>query len=338
MAGDHDGHDFGAIRREVVRIAPEFSDEPNVRLGEGMDSVAVLAGGTAVFRFAKHEDAAAGLRREIALLPRLAPRLSLAIPRIEYVGEHSSTGLPFVGYGLIAGQPLHPQIYDRLPEADRSGVLGDLASFLTAVHGFPVEDAIACGVDSSGTRSSLVEDLQRARHDVFPHVDGAVRRTVESELEAFVEDDANFNYAPALLHADLWPEHVLFSEGEGRLTGVIDFGDVSIGDPDYDLAFLGHRLGSEFVVNLLRYLPHDDPARLFKKIRCFACFNTIEDILIRLDRGDRLLIDLALADLNALARSWEGEPPGHGPIRLGRSLALPDSRKSVKSSDLKIIH
>ena len=77
---------------------------------------------------------------------------------------------------------------------------------------------------------------------------------------------------------------------------------------------ISHSLATDsvrrFVVNLLRYLPHDDPARLFKKIRGFVRFNAIEDVLIGLDRGDRLLIDLALAELNALARSREAEPRG----------------------------
>jgi hypothetical protein len=80
MAGDHDGNDLLAIRREIVRVGPEFLAEPIAPLGEGMDNLAVLVGGAAVFRFAKHDDAAAGLRREIALLPRLARGLSLAIP------------------------------------------------------------------------------------------------------------------------------------------------------------------------------------------------------------------------------------------------------------------
>jgi aminoglycoside 2''-phosphotransferase len=297
MAGDHDVHDLESIRREIVDVAPEFLDEPITWLGEGMDSFAVLVGGAVVFRFAKHEDAAAGLRREIALLPRLAPSLSLAIPRFQYVGEHSVTKLPFVGYAMIRGTALDPRLYRGLPEATLDGILGDLASFLGAVHAFPIDEATACGVIPFGGRVHYVEDLQRARDDVFPLLNSAVRQTVQSQLEAFLADDANFVYAPVLLHADLWPEHVLFSPRVGRLAGVIDFGDVSIGDPDYDLAFLGRRLGSGFIAELVRHFPHVDPARLAEKIRCFNLLNAIDDVFIGLERGDRLSVDSSLADL-----------------------------------------
>ena len=175
MAADHDGHDLAAIRVEIARIAPEFEGEPVARLGEGMDSLAVLVGEAFVFRFSKHAEAAMGLRREIALLPRLAPTLPLDIPRFEYVGEHSVTGLPFVGYGLIRGEPLHRPLYDSLPGATQDGILGDLAAFLSAVHAFSVEEAVACGVTPDGGRVDYIEDLRRARDDVFPLLDDTVR-------------------------------------------------------------------------------------------------------------------------------------------------------------------
>ena len=141
--------------------------------------------------------------------------LSLAIPQFQHVGEHSVTGLPFVGYVLIQGEPLHSRLYHGLPPATQATILSELASFLTVVHAFPVDEAADCGVVSFGGRADLVETLRRARDDVFPLLDGAVRQRVESQLEAFLEDHANFDYAPALLHGDLWPEHVLFSRNAG---------------------------------------------------------------------------------------------------------------------------
>jgi len=289
--------DLAAIRFEILRIAPEMERKPIAWLGEGMDSVAVLVGDAFVFRFPKHSDAASGLRREIALLPRLAPRLPVGVPRFDYVGEHSGTGLPFVGYELIRGEPLHRPLYDGLSKPTRDGLLGDLAIFLNTVHSFPVEEAVHCGVASNGDRAGYLEDLQGARDRVFPLLNDAIRCHVEARLEVFLEDDANFAYAPTLLHADLWPEHLLFSRSGERLSGVIDFGDVSIGDPDYDLAFLARRLGPNFIGELLHHYPHDNPARLTEKLRAFSLFNTIDDICFGLDRGDRYLVDSALVDL-----------------------------------------
>ena len=83
-----------------------------------------------------------------------------------------------------------------------------------------------------------------------------------------------------------------------RVTGVIDFGDVSIGDPDYDLAFLARGLGPGFIAGLLRRLPHDNPMRLAEKVRSFSLFNAIDDVFLGLDRGVRTLINSALADLS----------------------------------------
>ncbi len=292
-----DGLDLESIRREIARIAPHFAGEPVARLGEGMDSLAVVVGEGFVFRFAKHAESAIGVGREVALLPRLAPMLGVEVPRFEYVGEHSVTRRPFVGYRLIRGEPLHRTVFDGLADDVRDRVLGELSAFLKAVHGFPVPEAMDCGVVPHGDRAGYTDELRAARNVVFPHLDNAVRRVVEARLEAYLEDDANFAMPPVLLHGDLWPDHVLYSPVAGRLAGIIDFSDVCIGDPAYDLAFLALTLGPGFVDGLLRHEPDPDLARLVRKVNAIALFNAIDDVSIGLERDDRPLVASGLKDL-----------------------------------------
>ena len=55
-----------------------------------------------------------------------------------------------------------------------------------------------------------------------------------------------------LLHGDLSPDHVLFDRSHQRQSGVIDFSDLTIGDPAWDLLYLYADYGVDFVRRLLR--------------------------------------------------------------------------------------
>ncbi len=299
MSEDDESGGFAieAIRVEIERVDPRFEGLPIVRLGEGMDHLAVLAGDSFVFRFAKHAEAAAGTRREVALLPLLEPKLPLAIPKIEYAGEFSRTGLPWIGYRLIEGEPLHRQLYESLPDAAKDVVVKTLVDFLDALHSYPVAEAEARGVLEFGNRQHYAYDLQMARSDVYPLLSAKERREVETQLEAFLEDEGNFAYDPTLLHGDVWPEHVLYSREYKDLVGVIDFGDLSIGDPDFELAFLAHKLGDSLTTKLLSHHPGRDPKKFSKKLQTIYMFNAIEDVTVGLERSDPALVDAALADL-----------------------------------------
>ena len=70
-------------------------------------------------------------------------------------------------------------------------------------------------------------------HLVFPLLDKD-RRAAAKRLFGDVETLVDFK--PALLHADLLPEHLLVRDG--RLAGVIDWGDARVGDPALDYAWL----------------------------------------------------------------------------------------------------
>jgi aminoglycoside phosphotransferase (APT) family kinase protein len=52
----------------------------------------------------------------------------------------------------------------------------------------------------------------------------------------FAEVETLVGFEPALVHADLGAEHLLVRDG--RLAGVIDWGDARVGDPALDYAWL----------------------------------------------------------------------------------------------------
>jgi aminoglycoside phosphotransferase (APT) family kinase protein len=170
-----------------------------------------------VFRFPRRSGVEEALELEIALLPALAPALPVEIPSFEYISRSPL----FVGYRLIRGEPL--------VDEDAEGV----RAFLEALHaldpsGLPVQlpDWVEAYRDQCGEFERLV----------LPLIDKD-RRAQATRLFADAETLADFE--PTLLHADLGPEHLLVRDR--RLAGVIDWGDMRLGDPALDYAWLLNR-------------------------------------------------------------------------------------------------
>lgn len=265
-------------RTEIARAFPELPVRDVAFLGEGVDSNAYLVNDEWVFRFPKREAVARALNREVALLPKLAGRLPVATPRFAYVGRQTGSGLLFAGYRLIRGEPLTAELYGSLAEPDQERLHTTLAAFLRGVHSFPVADAAAAGVEELSTREWVGSSWSGGRAQVLalltPHDGAALARLIEG----FLGDARNFANTPRLLYGDFAPEHVLYDADSNGIVGVIDWGDLAIGDPDYDLLYLRQDYGEGFVRRLLGHYPHPEPGRLFEKLRVFdACdhVNTI---------------------------------------------------------------
>ena len=63
------------------------------------------------------------------------------------------------------------------------------------------------------------------------------------------------------------------------VTGVIDFGDVNWGDPDYDFMYVFVDFGLAFVEDVARRYGHPDLTRLRNKVRYFGIVDQIDTIL-----------------------------------------------------------
>lgn len=72
------------------------------------------------------------------------------------------------------------------------------------------------------------------RRRVFPLLDTREQQWTQRLFEGFLNDERNFEFEPVLIHGDLSPDHILFDREKGVVTGIIDFGDMHIGDPAYD--------------------------------------------------------------------------------------------------------
>lgn len=172
------------------------------------------------------------LALEIAVLGALRTRSHLSVPAYNFADPAGE----FAGYRYIEGFELSPALFAALSMADQDAVLAAAAQFLSELHrlspvavGWPGDWPIApSAVDHSDHGLARLSRLERRLPSRF--------------TERFREFWHSYRQdcAPELkiIHGDLVSEHLIFDPAPGRLTGIIDFGDVALGDPAQDfLAF-----------------------------------------------------------------------------------------------------
>jgi len=251
-------------------------------------------------RMPRTEDAPAQLRKEQQWLPVLCDHLPLPTPRPIRVGEPSSRfEHTWTIMRWVDGDPA-----DRAPvtRPDSAEVLAD---FLRALHrpspfDAPVDPVrgvpLSCIQDGAATWFSQIAD--------DPRFDAAWQ-IWQAALAA-----PAWTGAPRWLHADLHPANVVVQDG--RLAGIVDFGELCSGDPAADLA----------AAWLL--LP-DGAARPF-----FDAYADADPATITRARGLAVVKSLVLISIGQNGRrglaggkpTWE--PAGHA--ALDRALAVSGSR------------
>jgi aminoglycoside phosphotransferase (APT) family kinase protein len=224
-----------ALVRALLREQFPQLDASSVRLlGEGWDNAVWVVEETWAFRFPRRQIAIPGVRRELAVLPHLAPLLSIPIPVPTFVGEQSERfPWPFFGTRLLPG---HEVAEAGLSDEARVAVGVELGQFLRELHGPDIRDRVDPG------DALPVDPLGRA--DVDKRVPMARKNLRELEATGAWQGnpsvDRLFDGASRLaprervfVHGDLHLRHVLVENDS--LAGVIDWGDCCTGDPSIDL-------------------------------------------------------------------------------------------------------
>jgi len=211
------------LTRRLLHVQhPDLCDLPMTIAAHGWDNVTVRLGDDLAVRLPRREAAAQLVEHEQLVLPRLAGRLPVAVPVPVRVGR--PTGFYPWSWSVVPWLPGEPAFC--LPASARDRWAADLAEAFAALHTPADTDAPHNPVrgEPLAERAGVV----RAR---IAQADPSGRL-----LEVY---DANAAAAPhpgppLWVHGDPHPFNMLADEN--GLRALIDFGDVTGGDPATDLA------------------------------------------------------------------------------------------------------
>ena len=218
-----DGALVGALIREQF---PQYAGRPLQHLASGWDNVVVRLGSDLLVRLPRREVAASLIEHEQQWLPVLARRLPMPVPAPIHVGRPSPRfPWPWSIARWIPGE-----------SADVSDLQGEealrLAAFLKALHQ-PAPDVAPAnpvrGVPLATRATAVARRMARLRKTT-EQVSARVVAAWREALEAPAAAERHW------LHGDLHPRNILAAEG--RIVGVIDWGDLCGGDIATDLAAL----------------------------------------------------------------------------------------------------
>jgi aminoglycoside phosphotransferase (APT) family kinase protein len=217
--------DPSLVRALLQEQHPDLAHQSLVEVGEGWDNKLFRLGENFVVRLPRRAVSAALIEHEQRWLPRLSPRLPLPVPVPLRIGR-PGCGFPW-SWSVVPWLAGQSALLAPLSDAATAAVA--LGQFLRALHRPAPGDAphnpwrsVSLSARASTTRGHLQQ------------VDGLVDRVAVLALWERVVSTPPWPGTPMWIHGDLHPGNLLISGG--RLSAVIDFGDLAAGDPATDLS------------------------------------------------------------------------------------------------------
>ena len=229
MHDDEFDIDASLVRRLLASQFPHWAKLPIERIEPtGTDNAIYRLGDDMVVRLPRIARTVATLEKERAWLPKVAPHLPLAVPAPLAEGVPAD-GYPWVWsvYRWLEGRDATVE-----PIADLGRAASDLARFIAALQAID-----PAGGPPAGEHNFFRGEPLAAR-------DAAVRSSIDA-LRDEIDVDAVTAAWEAALRAPEWPRSPVWIHGDldarnvlvqdGRLSAVIDWGSLGVGDPACDV-------------------------------------------------------------------------------------------------------
>ena len=229
MEPDQPRIDVALVRRLIAKQFPRWAKLPVVAADQaGWCNMTFRLGDEMVVRLPRHLAYAAQVEKEYEWLPRLAPLLPLPIPKPLAMGEpEDEYPWKWSIYRWIEGETARPEnVVDTVTFA------ADLGIFLSALQGLESIGGPPPGTHCfyrGGSLQTYDAQTRKAIAVLAGRIDAAATVKVWETALA-----SKWTEPPVWVHGDVSVGNLLVQSG--KLCAVIDFGNLSVGDPACDLA------------------------------------------------------------------------------------------------------
>ena len=290
MHADEIHTDVSLVRRLLAGQFPHWADariEPVASYGTDHD----------IYRLNDHLAArlprigwaATQAAKEAEWLSKLAPHLPLALP------VQLAMGVPAEGY------PFDWSVYEWLPGENANGTLDDLdqaavdlAAFVWALRRIETTGAHPRPPRGrGGPLAALDEQVRRSIAQLGGRIDG--HATLHSWEESL--NTSGWNGSEVWVHGDLLPGNLLVVDG--RLSAVIDWGGLNVGDPACDLQPAWNVFAGDSRTRFRAELEVDDASWL--RGRGWALYQAVSGLAYYWDTNPRMVRQTSHALAHVLA-------------------------------------
>lgn len=218
------------VERLVAGQFPQWADLSLTPVASaGTDNALFRLGDDLSVRVPRIPSAAEQLAKEQTWLPTIAGRVTLDVPEQLAVGAPADE-FPWTWSVLrwLDGDIADPDLL-----TDQPGSAERLAAFITELQAIDSVGGPAPGKHNASRGIPLADRDHITRRGI-----AAMDGLIDTELATRVWDRAlagsEWERAGVWIHGDLHPANVLCRDG--RISGVIDFGCLGVGDPAYDVS------------------------------------------------------------------------------------------------------
>lgn len=241
------------INNKIVRqlLTQQFPEFTHLKLEsvypEGTDNKLYKLGDDKVIRMPRMERSAINIKKESQWLSQLVPLLPIAIP------EPLAQGQPSINYPFpwLICQWLEGRNPDKENELNYDQAAVDLGNFIVSMQKINFPDAPAC------SRGQPLSTRDQETRKSIKLLDNTFNIGLLTKIWESLLTTPKWQGRPTWIHGDLHPGNLLSQSG--RITAVVDFGSVGVGDPACDLMAAWTLLTTETRENFRTIIQADDP-------------------------------------------------------------------------------
>lgn len=221
------------------------------KIYSGFDCIVILTD-KLVFRFPKDKEAKNKIKTEEILFKFLDNKLNIPIPK--YKIESKKEGI--VSYNIFIGKEFKFKSYYLLNKTKQNEICRELGIFLKKIHSLSIIPSIKSRLsfdDWSKICKKLRKDFEKYIFPDFKEKDIITINNFLNLLEKkFKNDKKN-----CFVHGDFSGDNLVVDFCNGKIKGVIDFGDARISNPAIDFYYFWFD-GKKLVSKIISYYTKDE--------------------------------------------------------------------------------